>query len=263
VNPAGHDGASERTLTHELADEARALFQHDASTVVVSLLWGVLVLWALGLMLRGIAWLSARLGIERGRRLWRVLHFAQLVVALVVVGGLVQSVARIAPVWVASVIAFVLVPTALWTSGAMHDLIGGVVAQLRLRLAEADYVRIGNRAGVLSKVGLTHVELRDEAGALHRLPNRLLVVESVEFSTPRRAVPIDVEILTSRPLTHDEAAELVDIAATSAFRAPHTPVRVDRLGSPDRVRVRLSVWSQAALAPTRRKLERTLEKLVR
>jgi small-conductance mechanosensitive channel len=255
--------APQPSLVDELTREARLLLEHDASTAIVSLLSAVLVLWLLGLSLRAIARLSARLGLERSRRLWRLAHLLQLGVLVVVMGGLGKAVARIAPVWVITVIAFVLVPIALWTSGAVHDLIGGVVAQLRLRLAEADYVRIGDAAGVVTRVGLTHVELRDHAGALHRVPNRLLTTQRVELAARRRAVPVELELLTSRALTPDESAQLVDSTVTSAFRAPDTPVAVERLGSPERVRVRFSVWSQAAVEPARSKLERELARLVR
>jgi small-conductance mechanosensitive channel len=253
----------ESTLVDELTREARLLLEHDTSTAVVSLLSAVLVLWLLGLSLRAIARLSARLGLERSRRLSRFAHLLQLGVLLVVMGGLGKAAARIAPVWVTTIIAFVIVPIALWTSGAVHDLVGGVVAQLRLRLAEADHVRIGDAAGVVTRVGLTHVELRDHAGALHRLPNRFLITQRVELAARRRAVPVELELLTSRTLTSDESAQLADMTVTSAFRAPDTPVAVDRLGSPERVRLRFSVWSQAAVDPARRKLERELARLVR
>jgi hypothetical protein len=250
-------------LTEELAREVAAAAESRVSTVVVTLLSAILLLWALGLLLRGITRLSARLGIERGRRLWRFAHLFQLAVLLLVTSGLVQSMARIAPVWVAFVIAFVLIPIAVWASGTVHDLVGGLVAQLRLRLAEADYVRIGDASGVLTRIGLTHVELRDEAGTLHRLPNRVLTSQAVELAAQRRAVPLDVVLLTSRALSADEAAELADITVTSAYRAPGTPLQLERLSNPDRVRVRLSVWSQAAAGPMRRTLERTLSKLLR
>jgi hypothetical protein len=250
-------------LGEELTREARALFERDVGSVTLSLVSALVLLWALGLFLRTSVTVSARLGIERGRRLQRFSHFLQFVVLGLVLLGLVRSVARVAPLWVTLVLALVLVPIVIFSSGAVHDLVGGLVAQLRLRLAKADYIRIAELSGVVTRIGLTHLELRDESGALHRVPNRKLVSEPVELSAQRRAVPVELELLTPRALSSDEGAELAEITATSPFRASGTRVWVDRLAAPDRVRVRFSVWSQEAVAPARRQIERSLNKFAR
>lgn len=261
--PTKPDPAISLALSDELTREARAMVERDVGTALLSIVSALILVWALGLFLRTSVTISARLGIERGRRLQRFSHFVQLIVLGLVLLGLVRSVARIAPLWVTLVIAFVLVPIVIFSSGAVHDLVGGFVAQLRLRLARADYIRIGKLAGVLTRIGLTHVELRDETGALHRVPNRRFVSEPVELSARRRAVPVEFELLTPRALSADEGTEIAELTATSPFRVAGTPVWVDRFAGPDRVRVRFSVWSQEAVAPARRQLERALTKFAR
>ncbi len=245
-------------LANELAREARNAFEHGTGTVAVSLLSAVLVLWILRGLLRGVAGLSARLGVDRRRRFSRLARSAQLIVLLLLIGELIQSAARVAPVWVAALVVFVLIPFLLWTSGTVQDLVGGAIAHLRLHLTEGEYVRIGAVGGVLIKLGTTYLELRDEAGNVQRIPSRVLTTATVGLAAERHAVPIELELATARPLTLDEATRLREGTVTSPYRSPGTHVRVERLAAPDRVRVQFSVWSQAAVTPARRRLERAL-----
>jgi hypothetical protein len=245
-------------LAHELAREARALSEQGTSALVLSLATIFLLLFALRALLRGLGRVSARLGVDRGRRFGRLSRATQLIVLLLVVGELVQAAARLAPVWVAALVMFVLVPMALWSSGLVQDLVGGAVAQLRLQLSEGDYVRIGEARGVLTRVGIVHLDLRDELGRVHRIPNRKLSTSELQTCA---AVPLVVELATPRRLADDDTERLRDGAATSPFRAPGTRVAVERLIAPPRVRVQLFVWSQRAIAPARQHLEGVFAKL--
>jgi small-conductance mechanosensitive channel len=249
------------TLSDELAREAHALFQHSRISTALWLLGALLVLWAIGAGLRALSSFSARVGLDRRRRVARAARTLQLVVALLAAAELLSSAAQIAPIWVASLVVFVLAPIVLLSSGALHDLLGGAVAQLRLHLSEGEYVEVAGQRGMVTRVGFTYLELRDDLGHMHRIPNRALSSATVEFAEERRAVPVDVTLVTSRALTFEEAERLSDGAATSPYRVRGTQVRVERL-SPERVRVQFCVWSQAAVAPARRRAERVLAQLL-
>jgi small-conductance mechanosensitive channel len=245
-------------LVDELANEVRALSEHGTSGLVLSLGAVLLFLFGLRALLRGLRRVSARFGVDRGRRFGRLARAIQLLVLLLVMGELIQAAARLAPVWVASLVVFVLAPMVLWSSGLVQDLVGGAVAQLRLQLTEGEYVRIGEARGILTRVGIVHLDLRDEFGNLHRIPNRQLNRREVETYA---AVPVMVELATPRTLADDDTERLRDGVATSPFRAPGTRVSVERLVGPPRVRVQLFVWSQRAIAPARQHLESIFARL--
>lgn len=248
-------------LVDELAQEARNAFEHGTGTVAVSLLSAVLLMWLLRLLLRAVARISERFGVDRRRRMSRLARSAQLVVLLLLVGELIHSAARVAPVWVAALVVFVLIPFFLWTSGIVHDLVGGAMAHLRLELIEGDYVHIGEKHGVLTKLGATYLTLRDEAGTAHRVPGRALTHATVALAPERHAVPVVLELATPRPLTLEELTLLRESTATSPYRAIPTHIKVVPLTSPDRVEVCFSVWSLAAVEPARIRVERALSRI--
>jgi len=248
-------------LVDELAQEARSAFEHGTGTVAISLMSAVFILWLLRFLLRAVARISERFGVDRRRRVSRLARSAQLVVLLLLVGELIQSAARVAPVWVAALVVFVLIPFLLWTSGIVHDLVGGAIAHLRLELSEGDYVRVGDKQGVLTKLGATYLSLRDEAGTSHRVPGRTLTSATVALTPERHAVPVVLELATPRPLTLAELTLLRESTATSPYRAIPTHIKVVSLTAPDRVEVRFSVWSQEAVGPARLRVERVLARI--
>lgn len=261
MNPTSLDSSSSPPLVPELAREAHSLFERGMADLLLSLATAVALLWALRAVLRGLRRVSAHLGADRERRFARLSRMVQFVAVLLVIGELVRSAAQVAPVWMSSVLIFVVAPMALWSSGLVQDLVAGAVAHIRLNLTEGDYVRIGEARGVLTRLGVVHLDLRDELGKLHRIPNRMLTGSDVEVCEYRGTVPVSVELSAPRPLSDEDLDRLSDGTATSPYRAPGTRLSVERAGTADRVRVQFFVWSQQAVTPARRRLERMLARL--
>jgi hypothetical protein len=255
------DDRATQGLTHALAQEAGGLLDQGPTTVLVPIVLCTVLLWVLQRLEKRLGRVRAALAHQRHRQVVRASRVLSVVVVLSTALAITRGAGHLAPTWVLGVLLFVFLPAVLVSSGVLHDLWGALIAQLRLGLCEGEFVAIGDAQGVLTHVGLLHLGLRDARGHVHRIPCRILSSSPVRRAPSPRSIPLELELGCPTRLTAEQLERIRRSALMSPYRVPGTPVVVQVASSADRVLVSTFVWSQAALDPARRRLERSIARL--
>ena len=250
--------AKSHTLVERLAIEAQGLsdmFRLRALIELAIVVTVALLLVRAASVVLKVAW---RLGFDARRRLGGIENASRVVLAAVVLYLIARRVAAAAPI--VSAFAFVvLLASASWVfSGHIQNALVGVGLVLRRRIRGGDRIQVGGHGGIVQRVGIAQVELRQPDGATSFVPNRLLNDAVVTVARVKNTVPVRVRLRLAGAVTGDVLEDARRVAVLSPYRAPGSMVEVTGEEDDHAVAVQIQVWSEAAGREARAQLESSL-----
>lgn len=203
--------------------------------------------------------LGLRLGVRRSRLLIGFSVLGRIGLWLWAISLIMGRLLETAP---AVTLIFLLLVTIVMLAGlsrAVENVVAGVVLAMRGRITEGDQVRVGDLTGMVVRVGLTQVQLRNEAGDTIEVPARQFVAESVSVGRARHSYPTRVRLVHDAPWTAEEIERARRTAEVSPYRDPNTPVRVRAEGEEGQIlSVEILVWSSRLVQEAEQHLRRQL-----
>jgi small-conductance mechanosensitive channel len=240
-----------------LLAEARALGTlFEARTLALL----ALALFAAWLTLRAVRFairIVWRLGFDPEQRLAFWDAALRVALVLVIVYAVGRRAASVAPFFTASAGVLLLVAWSWVLSAELQNLLVGVGLVLRRRLRGGDRVQIGAHGGIVRRVGLNQLELRQADGARLFIPNRLLYDHALTVAREKNSVAVVVELALSAVPTLAMLDQIRRVALLSPYRAPGSSVSVHRVGE-DRLSVELQAWAAQAARVAAEHLEASL-----
>lgn len=198
---------------------------------------------ALGSHVRGVKWTGV------------------LILTVVLVRWLVAPL----PDWAAGLTVLAFTVGLLAVTGALGDVLGGLLVHFRLGLREGDQIVVGERKGQVEEVHLLRVRLLTlDDGSLY-VPNRYFIRNSIKVDALRHAFALCFEYPLPGLPAPKQLSQLQEALLFMPYRVPNSTLRVEFQQAGGTLHVRCYLWShrarQAAEAWLRRRCQAFVDDL--
>ena len=226
------------TTTPELEGGITAILLTFA---LVALLGDRLITWAMRL--------GFSLGIDTSRTLFSHVRGVKWTGVLVLAVVLLRWLLTPLPSWAAGVTVLLLSAGLLVASGVLGDVVGGLVVHFRLGLREGDHVQVGQLTGQVEDVQLLRLRLRTLDDDNLYIPNRRLLLQSVQVSDLRHAFPVEITVGLERTANEKQLRELRETLMFLPYRVPSSALHLQCSSDGRQLTVLCYVWSHKAHRP--------------
>ncbi len=209
--------------------------------------------------LRGLTWVTWRLGFDANRRLetWAAAGRLVVLVSAVIIAARVVS--RTAPILVGMGLALALVGLVLGYAKQLPGIVAGITMLLRRQIRHGDRIRIAEHTGTVREVSLTRLHLRRGDGATLFVPNRLLTSDVLTVEHAKNSEVVRVRLPFASPQTPEQLELARRIANLSPFRVPGSPVEIGPTADDAHAHeVELRTWSQRTVEAAQRQVAQQL-----